>query len=208
MSDAALLAWGRAAAARQVGRLPVLWLFTDTRRLPDPRPAAARLPVGISGVVLRHDDHPDRAAIGRDLARICRRRRLALVVAGDSRLAAALGAGVHLRGGHWPGAPRHPMRGPAARPRPSPRLRLVTSSAHDPAQLRRARRNGAALAFLSPAFPTASHPGEPALGAARWTRLARFAGLTVVALGGIDGRAIRRLRHCGGAAAIGALAEG
>lgn len=191
MSDPGLLAWGRAAAARRRDRLPVLWLFTDTRRLPDPRPAARRLPVGMAGIVLRHDDHPDRAAIGRDLARICRRRRLVLVVAGDSRLAAALGAGVHLRGGYWPGPRRRPG--------------LITSSAHDSAQLRRARRNGATLAFLSPAFPTASHPGEPALGAARWTGMARSAGITVAALGGVDGKTIGRLRHCAAAAAIGAL---
>ncbi len=196
MSDPVLIAWGRARhASRSARALPVLWLFTDTRRLPDPRPAARRLPAGLSGVVLRHDDHPDRLMIGLDLARICRQRRLALVVAGDSRLAARLGAGVHLRGGFHPGLPR--VIRPGA---------LVTSSAHDPAQLRRARLRGADLAFLSPAFPTLSHPGEPALGAARWMIMARQAGLPVAALGGIDGRTIRRLRHCAGAAAIGALA--
>jgi thiamine-phosphate pyrophosphorylase len=174
--------------------LPVLWLFTDTARLPDPRPAAARLPKGLAGVVLRHDSHPDRVAIGRDLARICRVRRLALVVAGDVRLAAALGAGVHLRGGRWPGVLR--------------RGGIVTSSAHSLPDLRRARRSGATVAFLSPAFATASHPGEPALGAGRWAGLATRAPLPVVALGGIDGDSVRRLprKRCAGAGAIGALA--
>lgn len=192
--DQGLLAWGRATAARRRGVGPVLWLFTDTRRLPDPVPAARRLPRGIAGVVLRHDDHPDRARIGRDLARVCRQRRLALVVAGDTRLAARLGAGVHLRGGAWPS----PLRRPG----------IITSSAHDPAQLIRARRNGAALAFLSPAFPTASHPGAPGLGCVRWTSMARRAGIAVAALGGIDGIRVHRLGHCAGAAAIGALASG
>ena len=190
--DLRLLAWGRTMARRRHD-LPPLWLFTDSVRLPDPRPAAARLPIGMAGVVLRHDSHPDRVAIGRDLGRICRVRRLALVVAGDVRLAAALGAGVHLRGGRWPGVLR--------------RKGIVTSSAHAPADLRRARRNGAMLAFLSPAFATASHPGEPALGACRWARLAVRAPLPVAALGGIDGDSVRRLpRRCGGAGAIGALA--
>lgn len=190
--DLKLLAWGRAVARRR--GFPALWLFTDTARLPDPCPAAARLPKGIAGVVLRHDSHPDRVAIGRDLARICRVRRLTLVVAGDVRLAAALGAGVHLRAGRWPSALR--------------RGGIVTSSAHSLADLRRARRNGARLAFLSPAFPTASHPGEPALGACRWARLAGQAGLPVAALGGIAGGTVRRLpRHsCVGVGAIGALA--
>ncbi len=189
--DAGLLRWGRAAARRT--RLPVFWLFTDTQRLADPRAAASRLPRGLAGVVLRHDDHPERAALGRDLARICRARRLALVVAGDVRLAAALGAGVHLREGRWPGVLR--SRG------------LNTSSAHAVPALRRARGNGVALVFLSPAFPTASHPGEPALGACRWAALASGAGLPVAALGGIAGATVRRLpRRCAGVGAIGALA--
>ena len=193
--DLKLLAWGR-ATARRLGpnAPPVLWLFTDADRMPDPRPAAARLPKGIAGVVLRHDRHPDRLAIGRDLACICRTRRLALVVAGDVRLAAALGAGVHLRGGRWPNALRRPG--------------IVTSSAHSLPDLRRARRNGASIAFLSPAFATASHPGVPALGACRWSALAAQGGLSVAALGGIGGDSVRRLagRMCRGVGAIAALA--
>lgn len=193
--DLKLLAWGRATARRQGPHgLPVLWLFTDSDRLPDPRPAAARLPKGIAGVVLRHDLHPDRTAIGRDLARICRARRLALVVAGDVGLAAALGAGVHLRGGRWPSAARSSG--------------VVTSSAHTMPDLRRAARNRAVLAFLSPVFPTASHPGAPALGAFRWAMLARRSGIGVAALGGVDGGLVRRLPRgvCRGVGAIGALA--
>jgi thiamine-phosphate pyrophosphorylase len=175
--------------------LPRLWLFTDSDRLPDPRAAAAGLPRGRAGVVLRHDADPGRAALGRDLARICRGRRLILVVAGDLRLAAALRAGVHLRGGRWPGFPR-----PAG---------IVTSSAHSVADLRRAARAGADLGFLSPAFPTASHPGAPGLGPLRWGAMARrVPGIRLAALGGVDGTSIRRLPGdaCHAAGAIGALA--
>ena len=70
----------------------MLWLFTDMVRLPDPFAAVSRLPRG-AGVVLRDDRDADR------LARLCRARGLALVVAGDARLAARLGAGLHLRDG-------------------------------------------------------------------------------------------------------------
>jgi thiamine-phosphate pyrophosphorylase len=199
--DGKLVAWGRAVKSRRgIRGLPPLWLFTDSARLPDPLPAAARLPRGLAGVVFRHDGNPDRAALGRKLARICRARRLALVVAGDARLAAALGAGVHLRGGRWPDA---------VRPGATQMGRgLLTSSAHGAVELRRAARAGADLVFLSPIFATASHPGAVALGAARWSLLARRAGLAVAALGGIDGRSVRRLprRLCIGAGAIGALA--
>ena len=150
--DAKLRAWGEAVASRR-GRFPPLWLFTDSKRLPDPRGAVARLPRGLAGIVFRHDDHPERAAVGRDIARICRARRLVLVVAGDVRLAAALHAGVHLRGGRWPG----PLRCKG----------FVTSSAHDFTDLRRAARAGARLAFLAPVFATASHPGAASLGPVR-----------------------------------------
>jgi thiamine-phosphate pyrophosphorylase len=144
--------------------------------------------------VLRHDGEPGRAALGRDLARICRARRLVLVVAGDARLAATLGAGMHLRAGCWPGVQR--------------RHGLITSSAHGLADLVRARRSGASLAFLSPAFATLSHPDADALGPVRWMRLARSARLLVAALGGIDGTTVWRLprRACHAIGAIGALA--
>jgi len=202
--DARLVAWARSVKARQPhGRaaLPALWLFTDERRLPDPRASVARLPRGLAGVVLRHDADPHRAALGRDLARLCRARRLTLVVAGDGRLAAALGAGVHLRGGRWPDHVR-------TRHHVGTRRGLLTSSAHGPVELRRAWRAGAALAFLSPAFPTPSHPGATGLGPARWSRLALTARLPVAALGGVGPATLRLLpkRLCRAVGAIGALA--
>jgi thiamine-phosphate pyrophosphorylase len=173
----------------------VLWLFTDTCRLPDPLAAVARLPQGLCGVVFRHDGDPRRVELGRALARLCRARRLPLVVAGDWRLAAALRAGLHLRGGRKP-------------PHTPPWRGIVTSSAHDTVELRRARAAGASIVFLSPAFATASHRNVKLLGPLRWGRMARGAGISVAALGGIDGGSVRRLpfRYCAGAGAIGALA--
>jgi thiamine-phosphate pyrophosphorylase len=190
--DRKLLDWGRRRFHR--GRTPTLWLFTDTGRLPDPRAAAARLPPGMAGVVFRHDRTVDRAAMAEDLAYICRRRRLILVIAGDVVLAQRVHAGVHLRGGRWPESRR--CGG------------FVTSSAHNAIELRRAARAGAALVFLSPAFPTASHPGAPGLGISRWVGLARRSVVPVAALGGIDGVSARRLpvRFCRAVGAIGALA--
>ena len=198
--DAALLAWARAESHRRNRRagFPPLWLFTDRHRLADPRPVVAHLPKGLAGVVLRHDDDPARAALGRDLATLCRTRRLKLVVANDPNLAAALGAGVHLRGGRRPAGAPVPLLRPGA---------LLTSSAHGAADLRRAARARVDLVFLSPAFATRSHPGASALGPHVWGRLARAAALPVAALGGIDGRSVRRLPRvvCFGVGAIDAL---
>jgi thiamine-phosphate pyrophosphorylase len=183
--------------------LPRLWLFTDERRLPDPRPSVAVLPRGRAGVIFRHDGDPARAAIARDLARICRDRRLLLVVAGDARLAASVKAGSHLRGGRWSDS-FHPTG-------------LRTSSAHSIPELRRARAAGAALVFLSPAFPTDSHVGAAGLGPLRWSAMARSfrAGLEapvtgVAALGGVDGQTVRALpaRFLRAVGAIGALLRG
>ncbi|MDD2704045.1 MAG: thiamine phosphate synthase [Acidocella sp.] len=185
--DTRLIAWGRAVKR---GPLPPLWFFTDAARTPDPLPAVARLPKGLCGVVFRHDAAPSRAALGAQLAALCAARRLTLVVAGDARLAAALHAGLHLRGGRRLGALGLP--------------RLVTASVHDATQLRRARRAGAKLLFISPVFPTASHPGGAVLGVLGWRRLAARAGAgRACALGGIGGASIRRLGpRCAGAGAI------
>ncbi len=179
----------------------MLWLFTDAARGVDPLAAAARLPKALCGVVFRHDGAENRAAIGRALARICRARRLALVVAGDIRLAQALGAGIHLRAGYWPGPQAAGLR----------RARAVTSSAHGLVEIRRARAAGAQVIFLSPTLPTASHPGAPALGLARWSAIAGKGGAgkgggRIHALGGITGQSARSLsRYCAGVGAIGAL---
>jgi thiamine-phosphate pyrophosphorylase len=195
--DRKLVGWARAVKARRIRsgrpRPPVLWLFTDRDRLADPLAAAARLPAGLAGVVLRHDGDPARAQLARDLARLCRSRRLALAVAGDWRLAVLVGAGLHLRDGRRPaGAPRW--------------LAALTSSAHGPADLLRARRAGAALAFLSPALATASHPGAAGFGPVRWSAAARRGG-GAGALGGVSGQSIRRFSptSCLAAAAITAL---
>ncbi len=178
-----------------VPHLPPLWLFSDPVRLPDPCAVVARLPRGLCGVVFRPSPGPDQVEIGFRLRRICRDRRLTLVVAadwrvpGDWRLAAALGAGMHLRGGHRPRAPRF--------------LLARTSSAHTPLDLLRSRRAGVCLAFLSPVFPTDSHPGGLALGALRWARWTR--NTLPAALGGVDGWRVRRLPGCRAVGAIGAI---
>ena len=190
--DLKLLAWG---LRRRADPLPRLWLFTDPR-LADPVGSVAALPRGRAGVVFRHDGDPARAALGRALLRVCRDRRLPLVVAGDTRLAATLRAGVHLRAGRWPSSVRIPG--------------LRSSSAHSRQELIRACRAGASVVFLSPAFPTVSHPGGRSLGPLRWSAMAQPGATTawVAALGGVDGTLVRRLapRRCRAAGAIGALA--
>lgn len=188
--DIRLIAWGR--RVKRAAGPPPLWLFSDPARTPDLLAVVRALAPRLCGVVFRHDTAPNRAALGAKLAALCRARHIALVVAGDARLAARLRAGVHLRGGRRAGVLALPRRA------------LITASAHDMAQLRRAKQAGARIAFISPVFSTTSHPGAPALGNFGFQNLARRAGETQpFALGGMNGASIRRLgKFCAGAGAI------
>ncbi len=185
---------------RPRSRLPYIILTTDESRGGDPLAAAARLPRG-AAVILRHDGVAGRAALAASVARICRARGLALVVARDEGLAIRLRAGLHLAEGMRPG-----VRFRLARRRSRA---LLTMAAHGKGALARARNAGADLALLSPLFPTASHPGAPSLGTLRFASLARAARVPIAALGGMTQARISAARRAGACsvAAIGALSH-
>ena len=188
--------------SRRPSGLPGRFLVTDAARRPDPLPAAARLAAG-QGVVLRHYGRPERAALAKRLAALAARRKLVLLVADDWRLAAALGAGLHLPEGMLRSGRLAPALGWARR-----RRRLVTAACHSRAALAAAARLGVDAALLSPVFATASHPGAPALGPLRFARLCRAARLPVYALGGIAPATIGRLAASGAAGVAGVGAFG
>lgn len=58
-------------------------------------------------------------------------------------------------------------------------------SAHDAQQLQRLRRLGGDCAVLGPVLPTATHPGQPALGWKEFHSLSRAANLPLFAIGGV-----------------------
>ena len=159
--------------------LPRLWLMTDERQGEALWTALERLPAG-AGVVFRHYGLPDaeRRSLFARLRELCRRKRLMLLAAGGPRSARAWRAiGWHGRG------PRY-------------RNLLRTAPAHNVREIRAAERGGAALVFLSPVFPTRSHPGARALGPVRFGLLACASRVPIVALGGMNER---RARHLPGA---------
>lgn len=164
--------------------LPTLWLMTD-ERIGDLLAAVRRLPRG-AGVVFRHYATPaaERRRLWRRVLRIARARGLVLVRAGADRLPGEMGT--------------HGRRGAGVR----------TWPAHSRAEARAGRRAGADLLFVSPVFPTRSHPGAPALGPVRARAIGAGLGAPLIALGGMDAKRFRRLRGFGGWAAIDALATG
>jgi thiamine-phosphate pyrophosphorylase len=170
---------------RGCGQLPSLWVFADAARFADPSTTLALLPPGLCGLVLRPPMAPEFAE---KLARAARARRIKTVSAGI-KLPGYLQIGTHLRLGRGEGRPAQ---------------KFTTASAHNALELRRARRIGVSLVFLSPLFATLSHPGATPLGPRRWTALARAARLPVAALGGIAS-AKNLPRLAAGLGAIGAF---
>lgn len=193
--DQRLILWARAVKRRDAQAVP-LWFFTDETRLPDPLPVIRTLPAGLCGVVFRHDTHPKRAVLAKQIACLCRARGVALVIASDASLARELKVGLHLRGGAggrpvgWHGG-------------------VLSASAHNLTQLQKAKRAGVDMVFLSPVFPTLSHPQALALGVSGWRVLARQAGrIRPYALGGVMGQNVRQLGPlCAGVGAITAFYE-
>ena len=153
--------------------LPRLWLMTDERQGERLWDALELLPRG-AGIVFRHYGLPatERRRLFARVRAIARKKRLVLLAAG----AALPGAdGVH--GGRGSG--------------------LRSAPAHNLAALKAAERAGAHLVFLSPVFPTRSHPGARVLGRVRFGLIARHARIPVIALGGVDARNGRSLAALG-----------
>lgn len=161
--------------------LPTRWLMTD-ERLGEALPAiVAKLPRR-SGVVFRHYATPEgeRRRKFAQLRRIARARGILVLVAGPSLRG---GDGVH-------GRKASNISGLTTRPVHSLRERIA------------AERAGVDAIFVSPVFPTQSHPGAPALGRVRFQRLILGARVPVIALGGMTAARARTLRGIAGWAAI------
>lgn len=147
--------------------------------------AAERLPRGEAGIVFRHYRTPagERRALFARLSAIARRRRLLLLLGGGAREAGAWKAD------GWHG--REGRRRSASRPM------IHSAPAHDAKEIKAAQRSGPDLVFLSPLFPTRSHPGARTLGRVRFAALARQAAMPVIALGGVRNLHQRQLKALG-----------
>ncbi len=185
--------------ARRPGTPPLLAMSDGTRGV-EADQLARTLPAGCA-VVLRDYHHPERRRLAITAAQLTRQRRLLLLVAGDGRLAALVRAnGVHLPEAMLRSGRLAPLLGWART-----RGWRLTAACHTMAAVAVANRLNLDGAVISPVFPTASHPGQPAMGPLRFAILARRATCSVYALGGVTQRTLARLRSSGaaGVAAIG-----
>ena len=151
--------------------LPLLWLLSDARNDSGLEAALTALPRG-SGFVFRHYHLPADERAGR-FGRLSAAARVAghvVVLAGDAALARKWGADGVYGGAECVG----PAQG---------LLKLV--AAHDGDELAAAGRAGADGVFLSPVFPTRSHPDAQPLGIHGFHVLAQRSPVPVIALGGM-----------------------
>ena len=152
--------------------LPLLWLLSDARNDSGLDRALRALPAG-SGFVFRHYHlQPDaRRARFDELAALARSLGHKVVLAGEEQWGADGSYGPAGHAGHG--------------------LRLLT--AHDGAELQAAVEDGADGIFLSPVFPTASHPEAETLGIHGFHVLAQQSPIPVIALGGMTHDRAREL---------------
>lgn len=157
--------------------IPRVWMMTDERmgdRLWD---ALERLPRG-SGVAFRHYGLPEaeRRRLLRKVAKVASRRGLVLLAAG----------GIEGRDGVHNDAPGNRRR-----------RGLLSRSAHSRREAIAAIRAGADLLFVSPVWPTRSHPGARTLGRVRLGLMIRDLPVPVIALGGMTSARFKPLKRLG-----------
>ena len=160
---------------------PRQWLMTDERMGDRLWQAIEHLPPEEGGVVFRHyaTDRENRRKMAVRAAELCRRRGLTLAIARDEVLARAFGADLI----HHPAAP------PGALP--------FSRAVHSIEDANAAREQGAALVFVSPVYPTRSHPGQQPLGKALAQRIAQTAAVPAIALGGMNAVKFEELKRDG-----------
>lgn len=147
--------------------------------------ALGRLPRG-SGFIYRHYHLPDkeRAIRFEQLASAARASGQLVILSGDENQARRWGAG-----GIY-GAPDRIGKADRLND-PDGFLRLA--AAHDECEIAAANQIAADAVLVSPVFPTASHPGAPALGPDRFRHLVKMAKMPVIALGGMNQKTAKRL---------------
>jgi len=143
--------------------------------------AIDRLPTEQAGIVFRHYLTPPevRAALAARIANICHRRSLTLGIAADPDLAWSTGADF--------------IHNPSSIPADLPFSRSV----HSLGEAAAARIDGASLVFVSPVYPTSSHPGRKALYRPLALRIAKAAEIPALALGGMNPLKSARLEREG-----------
>jgi thiamine-phosphate pyrophosphorylase len=169
--------------------LPTQWLITDSKKI-EPLQAALKLPKN-SGVILRDYDlsENERLELGKKLLKICRDKKMPLLVANSPRLALSLKAD----GVHFPEHAHEDLK----RWRGKKKTWLLTASAHSPRAVRTAYAKGADAVLISPIFTAPSvYSLKKPLGTVRAIHYI-YRPLPAYALGGADIAKLKGLKMVG-----------
>ena len=175
--------------------VPSLWYFTDEDKTKDIINILHRLPT-YSGIVLRNYCSKDRRTIIKTVLRIAKRKNFTVLMASHPRAHGNIN-GLHLP--KWEYKCRRNTKG-----------QIISVSAHSLKDKRKIINTKADIIFLSSVFHTNSHPKRKHLGIIRFGLLARSLARPVIALGGINNKNIKKLKHfpISGVAAIESLKQG
>jgi len=164
--------------------VPQLTLITDSSRFSgDPffKSVEMALRGGVDALLVREKsmDSARLLAFSSRLRKLAYQYRARLIIHTQADVAAAVGAdGVHVGSADIQNIP-------AIRMWLGESDQTVSASCHNLNELEQAQSYGADYVFLSPVFPTATHPGAPHLGIEGFQQLASRVALPVIALGGI-----------------------
>jgi thiamine-phosphate pyrophosphorylase len=163
-------------------------MITDSKMV-EPLAAALSLPKN-SGVILRDYDlsENERFALGKKLLKICRKKKMPLLVANDPRLAVRLKAG----GAHFPEYALDDIR----RWRGKRQGWIITAAAHSPGAVRKAYASGATAVLISPVFAASSHRMEKPTGIMRSIHYI-YRLIPAYALGGTNPSRLKALKMAG-----------
>lgn len=164
---------------------PLLTLITDSSRYPDDLLFSVMeraLKHGVDAVLLREKalSSAKLLALASKVRALTSAHGAALYIHTQVDIAAAVDAdGVHLASGDISNisAARSWLNDPS---------KTVSVSCHNLQEIKLAEKFAADFLFLSPVFPTASHPGAAHLGVKAFTDIASQSAVPVIALGGID----------------------
>jgi thiamine-phosphate pyrophosphorylase len=168
--------------------LPSAFYVSDENRNRSVIKTVKRLPLG-TGVLFRHYGIENRQKLGKTIASVCKQRKLPLLVAGDAALAHRLKAdGLHLAEWQINKLPLLRCRYP---------LLQISIACHTYKSLKTAEKLGADLAFLSPLYPTKSHPGARSLTPLKASNWIKNLSIPTYALGGVSEKHFTQLSNAG-----------
>ena len=165
--------------------LPPLAFFTDYGIIPNQHEILQHIPHPLL-VIIRDYDHPERRHYIATIANICHQRSLPFFIAKDVLLAKELGAtGVHIPHGLLNTDIHHEC---------NIHQLLISTSIHDDASFADIQSYSPSWSFLSPIFPTRSHPNTPPIAPAAIQQILKKSPFPIYALGGITSQNISELR--------------